>query len=397
MRWPSLRRHLTLVVVLLATALPAVAATTERHAADAEVPRVTLIGDSVAAVLPSVPDALRILRAGIDLRLDVAVCRRLVEVSCPYRGSRPPNTLDVIGDTSQALGRIVVIDVGYNEPAATFPDAVARIMRELTGAGVEHVLWLTLTEARDGYAEINDHLRAARRQWPQLVVVDWQAASTGRSWFGDDGLHLNAEGGIGLARLVHDSVVEACGAACAPNPSNGSTRLIVDIDRLAAPPAFSIRLPEGWYVAAKRWREWKGVSGGSLGPAVVDGSQAASWRAGVILMPSGDGVRDVRRLALAVPGALDGAPGRAEIASEQFVATRSGRAWQLEERIASPGGDRRREANALWLVVDGGSARLVTGQPRRLVYAFRATCERPVCPTAMPALERIMRSLDVRR
>ena len=50
---------------------------------------------------------------------------------------------------------------------------------------------MTLREQRSDYATMNAQIRAAAAKWPQLVVVDWNAASSNRAWFGDDGLHLN--------------------------------------------------------------------------------------------------------------------------------------------------------------------------------------------------------------
>jgi len=80
-----LRGPLALVamaVVLLAGALAGVAPAAGAPAK----PRVTLIGDSITASFASVPAATRALGAGLDLRVDARVCRRLVAPSCTHRG-----------------------------------------------------------------------------------------------------------------------------------------------------------------------------------------------------------------------------------------------------------------------------------------------------------------------
>jgi hypothetical protein len=63
---------------------------------------------------------------------------------------------------------------------------------------------------------MNGQIRAAATKWPQLVVVDWNGASRDRPWVGGDGLHLNYQGAMGMARLLRKFVVEyACGGSCA--------------------------------------------------------------------------------------------------------------------------------------------------------------------------------------
>jgi hypothetical protein len=62
---------------------------------------------------------------------------------------------------------------------------------------------------------MNAQIRASAARWPQLVVVDWDAASRARPWFGVDGLHLNYEGAMGMARLLRKFVVSyACDGSC---------------------------------------------------------------------------------------------------------------------------------------------------------------------------------------
>jgi lysophospholipase L1-like esterase len=179
-------------------------------------PRVTLIGDSVAASLGYVPAAVRQLGAGLDLRVDAKVCRRLVAPSCSYRGTTPTTALEAIRRAGSSLGRTVVINVGYNDGAQFYGRDIDRVMRALRAAGVTSVVWVTLPERRTNYRTIDSAIQAATRRWPRrLRVADWATASQGRPWFASDGLHLNATGAMGLAQLLRPLVV----AAAEPRPA----------------------------------------------------------------------------------------------------------------------------------------------------------------------------------
>ena len=65
---------------------------------------VTLVADSVGGVLFWQRQARDDLGRGIDLRIDIRTCRRLVSEGCAYDGERPPSALDAIRDLGPALG-----------------------------------------------------------------------------------------------------------------------------------------------------------------------------------------------------------------------------------------------------------------------------------------------------
>jgi hypothetical protein len=169
------RRALAVLAVAaaLAAAAPAAAAR----------PRVTVIGDSVAASLAYVPAAVRELGAGLDLRLDAKVCRRLVAPSCPYRGTTPATALQTIPRAGSSLGRTVVMNVGYNDAGQFYGRDMDRVMRALRAGRVRSVVWVTLPELRSNYRTIDFVIRAAVRRWPQLRIADWARASRGQPWF----------------------------------------------------------------------------------------------------------------------------------------------------------------------------------------------------------------------
>ena len=183
--------------------------------APADGPRVTMFGDSIADSLTYVPEARELLGDGIDLRLELAPCRKLVPIGCAYMGSRPPSVLDIVRSSSLAsLGNIVVVSVGYNDPENNYETDMAQVVNALVDKGVGHVVWLTLREQTDDYRSINRTIEAQAARWPELRVADWEGASRGKDWFNPDGLHLNAAGAIGMATLIRPYVLTACGAPC---------------------------------------------------------------------------------------------------------------------------------------------------------------------------------------
>jgi hypothetical protein len=211
---------LTLFRNLLAvTALAALVGWGTSDAAVSAAPRVTLVADSVGGVLFWQRHARDDLARGIDLRIDIRTCRRLVTDGCVYDGDRPPSALDAIRELGPALGQVAVIDIGYNDASDGFGAGIDRVMRALVDAGVDQVVWITLRERQSSWADINDQIRAAHKRWPQLVVGDWELASRDHdNWFAD-GIHMNWDGGEAFARFLRPLVVDACRAACAAGGS----------------------------------------------------------------------------------------------------------------------------------------------------------------------------------
>lgn len=196
----------TLAILAATIALVAVAAPSA-PASTAAKPRATFIGDSVAAGLHFAPSAERLLRKGFRLTLDLKVCRRLVQPSCTYRGETPATALDVIRSKGRSLGEAVVIMVGYNDSASSYRSGLDQVMRALRRAGVQDVIWVTLGETRENYRLINGVIRNARSRYRNLTIADWAKLSRGKSWFAGDGLHLEPDGAMALARLVRQKLL----------------------------------------------------------------------------------------------------------------------------------------------------------------------------------------------
>ena len=187
--------------LLVAVVLGALLGIGTPGAAVTAAPRVTLVADSVGGVLFWQRQAREELARGIDLRIDIRTCRRLVTEGCVYDGERPPSALDAIKELGPALGQVAVVDVGYNDAPGGFGAGVDRVMRALVDAGVDQVVWITLRERRPSWAEINDQIREARKRWAQLTVGEWELESRGHDdWF-SDGIHMNWVGGDGIRAL----------------------------------------------------------------------------------------------------------------------------------------------------------------------------------------------------
>jgi len=200
-------------LLLLALALPAVLVLTAAPGSAAGRPQVTFIGDSVAESLDYVPSARARLGRGLRLRLDAAVCRRLVQPSCVFQGAAPSTALQAVRSYGHSLGEVLIVKVGYNEGAPGYAEGIDRVMRAARAQGAKAVVWSTLRETSSIYVETNRVIKRAAKRWPQLRIADWNAYSRGKPWFGPDGLHLTATGANALATLLRQNVARALAGA----------------------------------------------------------------------------------------------------------------------------------------------------------------------------------------
>ena len=227
--------RLTLTLILVAAAALG-AAIAQADSGTASPQRVTVIGDSIATSMEYDAAARSVLSRGVDLDLQLAVCRRLVGDSCPYQGSLPPTLVDLL--PSLRLGSTVVVAVGYNDYESTFAATVDTVLEALDKAGVEHILWLTLRAERESYLHMNDIVRAAAERHPELTVVDWNLYSRSHpDWIQPDGLHLTDVGAIAMATLVHRSLDELGLVAAAPARRLGIATKTLPAARVGRPYA----------------------------------------------------------------------------------------------------------------------------------------------------------------
>jgi hypothetical protein len=173
-------------------------------------PQVTVIGDSVLTGVLWNPEPLSILQHGLQMRLDIGVCRRLSGVSCPYEGGNVPTLLDVVNTLGPQLGKVVLVEVGYNDDHDPFAQNVESSINALLQAGVKRILWANLRGFAQQWIDMNAVLDAAARRHPELTVIDWNGYSTNKwSWFQGDGIHLVHEGAVAMATLFRSAIDEA--------------------------------------------------------------------------------------------------------------------------------------------------------------------------------------------
>ena len=111
---------------------------------------------------------------------------------------------------------LVVVELGYNDEASAMPGRIDAVMETLIGRDVGMVLWATMSERRlsndvPRYGLANDALLDARGRWPQLVVIDWNAASSGTSadrWY-SDGVHLTTTGQVQFSMWLREQILTA--------------------------------------------------------------------------------------------------------------------------------------------------------------------------------------------
>jgi hypothetical protein len=179
-------------------------------------PRVTLLADSVGGVLYWEASSRAELGKRLDLRVEQQTCRRLVVPGCSAYGiDGPESALAAVQRLGPELGRIVVVNVGYNDPSDGYAQGLDQVMTALVAAGVEHVIWVTFVEHEGVWAQSNEQIRAAPARWPQLTVADWAPVTVGQDWFVDDA-HLNWLGAHAYAQFLRPFVLDACGSRCAP-------------------------------------------------------------------------------------------------------------------------------------------------------------------------------------
>jgi hypothetical protein len=173
-------------------------------------PKVTVIADSVLTGVLWYPESLAILQQDLDVRMEVAVCRRLTGTSCTFEDTTPPTLVSLVQEKGASLGPTVLVAMGYNDSQRTFAASAEASIRALLRAHVQRILWATLRAARHPYVEMNDVLFAAARRHPEVTLVDWNKYSRSHpEWFQNDGLHLERVGGIALATFLHAAIFKA--------------------------------------------------------------------------------------------------------------------------------------------------------------------------------------------
>ena len=263
-------------------------------------PHISIVGDSTLTGIRWYADYGALER--FNFVLSAESCRRTIEQSCISReGYQSENVLTAMRTLEGDLGEVLVVMSGYNDPRWTIDEAIAGVVEEARGQGVEHVVWLTLRTGADvdysdpqeqtsinTFREFNEQLtEAATSSDGYLQVADWATYSNGAgSWFEADGVHLTPQGVDALTTFLAGTVERVLAGE--------------DVSPVAAP--------------------WTVLVPGAEGAVVAD-VQAALIRAGVEVTGGADGVYGNDTMAavaeyqramdvLQVTGAVDAATAR---------------------------------------------------------------------------------------
>ncbi|MGN6796890.1 MAG: hypothetical protein ACTHKS_01940, partial [Gaiellaceae bacterium] len=154
-------------------------------------------------------EANTILSQGLDVDVEPIVCRKLIKPGCGAADPPPTSALGTVGQVGPALGKIVVIDTGYNDTTPELAEAVDTLMRALLANGVEHVIWVDYVERLTVWANHNAVLADAAARWPQVTIADWNAVALPHDEWFVDAAHLNTPGGRALATFLHPFLLSA--------------------------------------------------------------------------------------------------------------------------------------------------------------------------------------------
>jgi peptidoglycan/LPS O-acetylase OafA/YrhL len=158
-------------------------------AADAPpAPRVAAIGDSVMlGAVAALQDTLG------PIEIDAAESRQAAA------------GIQVLQDRRAAgeLGDVVIVQLGNNGPLSA--EQFDALMDTL--ADVRRVVLLTVKVPRPWEGPTNAVIMAGAQRYPNVVLVDWRAASAGQpGLFWGDGLHLRPQGARLYASMIADAV-----------------------------------------------------------------------------------------------------------------------------------------------------------------------------------------------
>ena len=168
------------------------------------------IGDSVgesikaefnAAVLPAYP----------TMNYQALTNRCMVGPSCVAAASGLPDAPAIINAlTPDQYPNIAIIQLGYNDDPNTLQADVDQVVNALNARGVQRVVFINLSTRRTSrnYALSNAVLANAATSYPNVSVLDWNAASSDPSqsrWFKDD-VHLTNTGRAQFALFIRNQL-----------------------------------------------------------------------------------------------------------------------------------------------------------------------------------------------
>jgi SpoIID/LytB domain protein len=156
------------------------------------------IGDSVGESITSTFASV-VTPAYPTMNYQALSNRCLVGPSCVAAAVGPPDAPAIINAlTPEQYPSVAVIQLGYNDDPNTFQSDVDQVVNALNARGVQRIIFINLSTRRTSrdYALSNAILANATTSYPNVTLLDWNAASSAPSqdrWFSDD-VHLTATG-----------------------------------------------------------------------------------------------------------------------------------------------------------------------------------------------------------
>ena len=129
----------------------------------------------------------------------------VVDAAKSRQGYNMAQLIEHLRATNQ-LGRTIVIQTGTN--GSVNDETLDRIMAALPADLTPHVVFMTVRAPRVWIADNNTRIRALPLRYPNVVVLDWQAASAGiLHLLSADGYHLRTQEAKQIyANLIFDAI-----------------------------------------------------------------------------------------------------------------------------------------------------------------------------------------------
>jgi len=192
--------------------------------AGAQQRRIVVVGDSVILGAQSAMVGA-FTNLGWAVTFDAAVSRSTAAGAAAIESHR--------GELTDTL----VVNLGANDAGNTgaYRQRVEQIFAST--AGVPNVYWLTIREVRDYYPAANQAVREAAAAYPNVTVLDWNAATAGSSGLtSSDGLHLTGAGAAAMTDLVTAAVFGSQPAFVAPPPDTTPVPPATEAPPVTEPP-----------------------------------------------------------------------------------------------------------------------------------------------------------------
>jgi SpoIID/LytB domain protein len=168
------------------------------------------IGDSVGESMKAEFNAV-VTPAYPSMNYQALSNRCMVGPSCVAAAIGLPDAPAIINSlTPEQYPNIAVIQLGYNDDPNTLQSDVDQVVNALNARGIQRVVFINLSTRRTSrnYALSNAVLANAATSYPNVSVLDWNAASSAPTqgrWFRDD-IHLTNTGRAQFALFIRNQL-----------------------------------------------------------------------------------------------------------------------------------------------------------------------------------------------